>query len=547
MPGAGLGIGRSWPFPRRVCNLLPAFWLLVFALPSLAAAGPDDAFQRGMDLARQGRLEAARAEFQAGAQAYPADSRFPLELAGIAFKRNEFGLSKRYLRHALRLDPRNAYAHEFLASLYVLDGNLAAALKYWNPIGKPRIESIVLSPEPRLDPVLLDRALLFAPASTLTLHDYEGTLARLRQLSVFPRIRAELVPQAGDAFDLHLHTLERNGWGGSAPQSLVSLLRGVGFQTVFPEYFNIGRRAINFESLLRWDTQKQRLRFRLSGPVSNEARLRRYISFDARRENWDISQTFRSPQQPVDNLALRRLSGQAGFTAAATSRLSLWTAFELSWRSLPNRARYALGADPLFASGYAPALHAGSDFALLRLPERRLAVNAKSSIEAGKLLGRGLDPYIRAQASLESKLFPKARGDDYAMTTLVHAGSLTGDAPFDALTMLGLERDNDLWLRGHVGTANGRKGASPLGRDYFLLNWEMDKMLHQGSFWSIAAGPLLDTGSIRDSRSGFGAQKWLTDTGIQSKLRILSGPALVFTWGKDLRTGRNSFYASLER
>ena len=32
-------------------------------------------------------------------------------------------------------------------------------------------------------------------------------------------------------------------------------------------------------------------------------------------------------------------------------------------------------------------------------------------------------------------------------------------ATFDELFELGMERDNDLWLRGHVGTRDGRKGA----------------------------------------------------------------------------------------
>ena len=35
--------------------------------------------------------------------------------------------------------------------------------------------------------------------------------------------------------------------------------------------------------------------------------------------------------------------------------------------------------------------------------------------------------------------------------------------------MLGLERDNDLWMRSHLGARNGLKGSAPLGRRYYLL------------------------------------------------------------------------------
>ena len=62
---------------------------------------------------------------------------------------------------------------------------------------------------------------------------------------------------------------------------------------------------------------------------------------------------------------------------------------------------------------------------------------------------------------------PTARGDDYETLARVRAGKTFGDLPFDELFMLGLERDNDLWLRGHIGTRDGRKGSAPLGQGLF--------------------------------------------------------------------------------
>src|SRR2546425_5061076 len=42
------------------------------------------------------------------------------------------------LHAALRLNPQDAYSSEFLATIYFLEGNIEAALKYWNPEDKPR-------------------------------------------------------------------------------------------------------------------------------------------------------------------------------------------------------------------------------------------------------------------------------------------------------------------------------------------------------------------------------------------------------------------------
>jgi hypothetical protein len=113
--------------------------------------------------------------------------------------------------------------------------------------------------------------------------------------------------------------------------------------------------------------------------------------------------------------------------------------------------------------------------------------------------------------------------------------------PFDELYMLGLERDNDLLMRAHIGTRDGRKGSAPLGRTYFVSNWEIDKKIYDNGFFSVKLSPFLDTGKITDSLPGLGSQKWLWDTGVQAKFSVL-GVGFAFTYGKDLRSGNNAFY-----
>ena len=125
----------------------------------------------------------------------------------------------------------------------------------------------------------------------------------------------------------------------------------------------------------------------------------------------------------------------------------------------------------------------------------------------------------------------------------VRAGWTFGQSPFDELFSLGVERDNDLWLRAHVGTRDGRKGNAPMGRSYFLSNWEFDKNVYRNSFISLRLGPLLDIGKITDSSVGLGSRKWLWDLGAQAKVRVL-GQSVAFSYGKDLRSGNNAFYVS---
>ena len=127
------------------------------------------------------------------------------------------------------------------------------------------------------------------------------------------------------------------------------------------------------------------------------------------------------------------------------------------------------------------------------------------------------------------------------MSHTVHAGKTFGTIPFDELTMLGLERDNDLPLRAHIGTRDGRKGSAPLGRDYVLSNWEMDKNIYTNGIVTVQVGPFVDSGAISDSNPSLGSHEWLWDVGAQAKLRVF-GKGVAFSYGRDLRTGNNAIY-----
>jgi hypothetical protein len=182
---------------------------------------------------------------------------------------------------------------------------------------------------------------------------------------------------------------------------------------------------------------------------------------------------------------------------------------------------------------------------LWRVPDRRFESSVSVSSEVATIWAAPAHTFERLQSSLVARWLPRMTGDDYAMQQQIRAGKIFGQAPFDELYMLGLERDNDLWLRGHIGTRDGRKGSAPLGRQYFLSNWEIDKNLYENGVVSVKLSPFLDLGRMNSSL-GLGSGKWLWDAGAQAKLQVL-GVGLVFTYGKDLRSGNNAFYVTASR
>jgi hypothetical protein len=110
-----------------------------------------------------------------------------------------------------------------------------------------------------------------------------------------------------------------------------------------------------------------------------------------------------------------------------------------------------------------------------------------------------------------------------------------------------MERDNDLWLRGHVGTRDGRKGSAPMGREYLLARTQVDRTLFHFPLLRIAAGPFLDSGRIGDSSGQFGSRGWLCDTGIQAKIASMGGLTFSAVYGRNLRDGTGVFYTAIRR
>jgi tetratricopeptide (TPR) repeat protein len=501
-------------------------------------------FSYGMALARLGRWTEAESALQAGQKLAPADARFPEELAGIAFEQKNNPLAARRMRQALRLKPNDAYANDFLGTVFFLEDNLEASLKYWNRVGKPQIIQVRQDPVPRVDPALLDQAFAFSPAATLRLPQLLDTKARLRGLGIFPRYQFDLRARNNGQFDMVFRNQERNGFGDGKLEALFLSLRGLPFQSVNPEYDNFHRDAINFASLLRWDAQKRRIFVQASGPFEHGAKYRWDLTADLRGENWALRNGFAGPAPVLASFNLRSEVASFQLVSYASGRLGWSVGAEVSHRNFRSVAPGTILTPQMLAPGYQLKPEAQLTATLWRVPERRFILSAGAGAEAARLWSPNPQTFEKLTGSLGWHWFPRAVGDDYETSQQLRAGKTFGQPPFDELFILGLERDNNLPMHAHIGTRDGLKGSAPLGRDYFLQNWQLDKNLYSNGIVRLQLGPLLDIGRIADPGTQLGSHQWLYDTGAQAKLRIF-GTGLVFSYGKDLRTGNNAFYLML--
>ena len=520
---------------------------VVRAVPQSPAEPADLELDRGLALAQLHRLREAEAALQAGHEGHPRDPRFLVELGGIAYLEKRFSTAKKELRGALALDPRDAYTNSLLASIYFLEGNLEGALKYWNRAGKPIVSDLMYDPQPRLDPLILDRAFQFSPGSVWKRNQFLTTQAELASLDLFPHTYFELAAQQDGSFKLVWHDSEQPAWDSTKLDSIASMLRGLPYQSVYPEFYNLNHKGLNWLSFVRWDDEKRWLSSEAAWPVEENPKRCIRFYFVGRNENWNITRTLTPAVPSAAGFNMRRAVIGAEVASIASWRWQWNLAAEYSYRDFRTLTGIPGPAERFFSDSSGLALRANIQRPLIRFPERRFSLDAGASGEAGKFTANPLGRYGRVEGSLAANWFPKAQGEDYETSTLLRAGGTAGQVPFDELYMLGFDRDNDLWMRGHNGLVNGQKGNAPLGTNFILSNSDIDKVVYDGGFLLVKVGPFVDTGDITDPSQFFGSPKWLTDTGLQATVRVLGSFEFVFGYGKDLRSGNNTFYSTVTR
>jgi hypothetical protein len=200
----------------------------------------------------------------------------------------------------------------------------------------------------------------------------------------------------------------------------------------------------------------------------------------------------------------------------------------------------------MFSSGSEVSGETGLAWRAWDNASRRVSLRLDGKMEYGRLLSLP-DPFVRLQGgawlgSREQPIAPQ-------ITVHARAGWSDGQLPFDRLFMLGMERDNDLWLRGHVGTNNGRKGNSPLGTNFVLAQVDAPKTLYKREFVSWRLGPFFDVGNagVNMTNPGtLGSRGWLYDTGIETRLRLMDAVEFVAVGGYDIRTGGMVAYTAVQ-
>jgi hypothetical protein len=323
------------------------------------------------------------------------------------------------------------------------------------------------------------------------------------------------------------------------------MLRGLPYESVYPEFYDLNGKALNWLSFFRWDKNKRRLSSVIETPLFANPKYRVRFGFDGRNENWNLTRTLLPNSPSPSGMNMERAEALAEFQSIENGRWQWRLGADYTYRRFRNLVGIPAGAQPFFTDTSGIALRLGAQRSLIRFPERRFTLDSRGSAEFGKFYSAPLDRYGQFRGELDANWFPKARGEDDQLQTTLRAARTFGDVPFDDLFTLGVDRDNRLWMRGHNALIDGKKGNSPLGRNFILSNSEFDKIVYRNAFVTLKLGPFLDTGDIYDPSGYFGSPKWLTDTGLQARVVLLGSFQFVLGYGRNLRDGGGTFYTTV--
>jgi hypothetical protein len=270
-------------------------------------------------------------------------------------------------------------------------------------------------------------------------------------------------------------------------------------------------------------------------------RLRYRLGADARDENWNLAETDRSASIDAGDLKLRKLEFGGDFLFALTEKLEWTTGIEFTKRGFRNN-----DDAEVFAGSWSFEQRNQLAYRLLDMPERRIRVDSSARLRTGRVFTGASSRFGIVEGDLSGSWHPRAQQNAWEAHARLRVGKTFGQVPFDKFFQLGMERDNDLWLRGHVGTRDGKKGSSPLGTDYALLQTSFDRTVARFPFVDVRAGPFFDTGRISEPSRRFGSSGWLFDTGLQATIEVAGGLSWSVVYGRDLRGGDGVFYTSVQ-
>ena len=496
------------------------------------ASNSEAVFLLGMALAKQERWADAERELERAVRLRPGYAAAHAELAGVYFKRDRRDRARASLATALKLDPENSYARSFLAILSYLQDRRLEALHHWNLLGEPQIAQIEVAVSEDTAPKLVESLFRFNEGEILDRKQLLQAYWVQNRFRLGPRFGWQLDPQPGERWNLRV----------DLPPGTDSFSNKTGFlienfsRAVFNREIGLGLRdgrARRLAGGVRWDAPRKRVGASAWFPfLSSSSDLLR-LGLDVRDEEW-------SHTASGTEYGYRTEKVFGAYEWLMSERRSL--VFHGGYQSQEFRFGEDATALPQSPHLLAAGLEWNQLWGLDAGENARLSWMAR--FDAFSPLAGAGEPSHRMMSGLGMD-WTLARKTETRLRISFQGGVSGRDLPLDHYFLFGIGPDARLPLRAHPTLRNGRRGNSPMGRDYVLLGAELGRRLWRWGFLEVGGFVFSDTAFVSGRPFLPREREWFQDVGVGLRLRVLGQEILSVFLGLDARSRNFHHWAGL--
>ena len=496
------------------------------------ASNSEASFLLGLALAKQERWTDAERQLERAVTLKPAYAAAHVELAGVYFKQDRREKARASLQTGLMLDPQNSYARSFLAILSYLQDRRLEALHHWNLLGEPRVARIEIATSEDAEPELVESLFRFNEGEVLDREQLLQSYWVQHRFRLGPRFGWQLDPQPGAHWNLRL----------DLPPVSDSFSNKTGFlienssRAVFNREIGLGLRDGRGRRLaggVRWDAPRKRAGASAWFPffASSSDLLR--LGFDLRDEDW--SHTASGTRYAYRT---EKLFGAYEWLISGRRSLAIHGGYQ--------RQDYRFEGDKIALPQSPHLLAVGLEWNQLwgldAGENARLSWMAR--LDAFSPIGAAGEPAHRMMSGLGVDWTVAGKSETRLRLSL--QGGVSGrDLPLDHYFLFGTGPDARLPLKAHPELRDGRRGNSPMGRDFVLLSAELGRRLWRWGLLEVGGFVFSDTAFVSGRPFLSGSGERFQDVGVGLRLRVLGQEFLNVFLGLDTRSRTFHHWAGL--
>lgn len=431
------------------------------------------------------------------------------ELAGVRFAERRWSEAASLAEKAVHRDPGYEYAWDVLGSSRFMENDVDRALRAWNRIGKPRLDSIDIDGLDYTRYALVAQALALTPNTVLTADRYRLAERRLHQLPTQLSARIGLRPEPDGFATVDVAIVERASrprgrfeWAASSVQTVVD--REVSAR--IPGWNGEGE---VWDVSWRWWTNRPRVAMAFATP-----RVGRVPGVWRIEASWE-AQSYRTSEP----LVIREERAHGGVAVT-------------DWISGNLRYEVAAGVDSWDGSRRTASVRGTLE---RRFLDDRVALSGAMSSWTPLSTGRAFHG-ASVNAAFRSSKEPRG------IVHVAHAGveRVTSAAPLAIWPGAGDGHARPLLLRAHALLRDGVIEGSAFGRRVAALTLESQVWFDRPALARLGLAVFLDTAHAADRLASARGDPLQVDGGLGLRAR-LPGRAgtLRIDYGRGLRDGSN--------